>query len=368
MTVVVKKEPFAHIVKREGISMWKAMGIRLAAVILSLCVCAIVIFGLTGMNPLAVYGGIWSGAVGTARRLWVTLRDSAILLCVSLAIAPAFRMRFWNIGAEGQVLMGALATAAVMIYGANLPPWQLYTCMALAGIAAGMIWGLIPALFKAQWNTNETLFTLMLNYIAMQAVTYCILFWENPRGSNSVGLINQQTMAGWFPNFLGNAAGITLVTVLSLMVLLFVYMRYTKHGYEIAVVGESEATARYAGINVKKVILRTMALSGALCGVAGFLLVGGSSHTISTNLAGGRGFTAIVVAWLGKLSPFAMLVVSFFLVFMEKGSIQIASQFNLNASASEILTGIILFFVLGCEFFIQYHVEFRHNRKEAVKA
>ena len=369
MSAQAVKEPWMHIVKRDDISLFKAIGVRVIALVAALIVCALIIFGLTGLNPLSVYMSMFDGALGTSRRLWITLRDSAILLCVSLAVTPAFRMRFWNIGAEGQVLVGALATAAIMIYGGSLPAWQLFPLMIAGALAAGILWALLPAVFKAIWNTNETLFTLMMNYIAIQLVTYCIIFWENPKGSATVGLINKADKAGWLPAVFGNNYLITPLIVLGLMVILYVYLRYNKQGYEIAIVGESENTARYAGIDVKRVIIRTMALSGALCGVAGFLLVSGSSHTISTELAGGRGFTAIVVAWLGKLNPFIMLIVSFFLVFMEKGSIQIASQFNLNESASEIITGVILFFVLGCEFFINYRVEFRARRaKEGVKA
>ena len=152
------------------------------------------------------------------------------------------------------------------------------------------------------------------------------------------------------------------------MVGLYVYMQFSKQGYEIAVVGESENTAHYAGINVSRVIIRTMAISGGIGGLAGYLLATGVGHTISTGLAGGRGFTAIVVAWLGKLNPFAMLLVAFFLVFMEKGAIQIATQFNLNENASDILTGVILFFILGCEFFINYRIELRQHAREEVKA
>ena len=208
----------------------------------------------------------------------------------------------------------------------------------------------------------------MLNYVAMQVVTYCIVFWENPKGSNTVGIINQATQAGWLPELFGQKYGWNVVIVLALAIFMYVYLRYSKQGYEIAVVGESENTARYAGINVKKVIIRTMAISGGIAGIAGYLLASGVGHTISTSVAGGRGFTAIVVAWLGKLNPFAMMVVAFLLVFMEKGSSQIATQFNLSENASEILTGIILFFVLGCEFFINYRVEFRSRVKEEVKA
>lgn len=368
------KEPLMHIVKRDPMPVWKAMLIRLVALLLALVVCGGVIVLMTSMipgrealNPLKVYGSIWDGALGTSRRMWTTFRDSAILLCISLAVLPAFRMRFWNIGAEGQVLMGALATAAVMIYGAALPKWLLYTLMAVTGIIAGSLWGIIPAIFKAKWNTNETLFTLMMNYVATQLVTMCVIIWEKPKGSSKVGSLDKSV---WLPSIFDNKFLLTIVVVLTIAVLLYFYMRYTKQGYEIAVVGESENTARYSGINVSRVIIRTMALSGAIAGVAGVLLAGDISHTIATGLAGGQGFTAITVAWLGKLNPFAMIAVAFGLIFMERGSKQIATDFSLNESASEILTGIILFFILGCEFFINYRLEFRSRKhtEEVAKA
>ena len=368
------REPLMHIVKRDSMPLWKSALIRLVAILLALVVCGGIIVLMTSMipgkeplNPLKVYAGIYEGAMGNNRRMWVTLREAAILLCVALAVLPAFRMRFWNIGAEGQVLMGALGTAAVMIYGKGLPVWLLYTLMALSGIVLGMLWGIIPALFKAKWGTNETLFTLMMNYVATQVVTFCIIFWENPKGSSNVGSLDKSV---WLPSIFGNKYLLTIVVVLSIAFAMYFYMRFTKQGYEIAVVGESENTARYSGINVSKVIIRTMALSGAIAGVAGFLLAGDMGHTISTGLSGGRGFTAITVAWLGQLNPFAMILVAFGLTFMERGSKQIATDFNLSESASEILTGIILFFILGCEFFINYRVEFRSRKhtEEVVKA
>ena len=360
------KEPLLHILKRDGIHPARALMIRLAAVLASLVVCAVVIVLITGLNPLEVYAGIWDGAVGTNRRMWVTFRDAAILLCIGLAVTPAFRMRFWNIGAEGQTLAGAMAAAAVMIYLRDAPAWAVYALCPLAGVAAGMLWGLLPAVCKARWNTNETLFTLMLNYVATQVVSFGIVYWENPKGSNHVGLINSSGRQGWLPDLAGNGYLLPILIVLTLPALLYIYMNFTKQGYEIAVVGESENTARYAGIRVSRVIVRTMALSGAMAGVAGYLLTCGVGHTISTSLVGGRGFTAIVVAWLAKLNPLAMTLVAFLLVFMQKGANQIATQFGLNENASEILTGIILFFVLGCEFFIRYRVAVR-RRGEGVK-
>ena len=373
------KAPLCHIVKRGETKAGYGLLVRFVGIALSLLVSGLVIMLLTGLNPVAVFTGIWDGAMGTEKRTWITLRDAAILLCIGFAVLPAFRMRFWNTGGEGQVLVGAAAPAAVLIYGKELPTWLLYSLCPVAGVLAGMVWGIIPALFKARWNTNETLFTLMMNYIATQLVAFLIVFWENPPGSNSVGLINMKGKIGWLPKvhlpFLPKASAdyvLPVMIVLVLAVCMYVYMRYAKQGYEIAVVGESENTAKYAGINVKWVIIRTMALCGAMAGLAGYLLAAGVGHTISTGLVGGRGFTAIVVAWLGKLNPFIMAVVALFLVFMQKGSVQIASQFNMNENASEILTGIILFFVLGCEFFIRYRLVFFHHRKqdgkEGVKA
>lgn len=361
---VANKEPFVRMTKRDTISKGKAWSIRLIAVLLSLVVSAIVIVAITKQNPLEVYLGMIDGAIGTNRRVWVTIRETVVLLCIAIGLTPAFKMKFWNIGAEGQILMGAIATAALMIYaGDAMPNWLLLIVIFFASAFAGMIWGLLPAIFKAKYNTNETLFTLMLNYVAMQLVTFCIVFWENPTGSNTVGIIGAAGQKGWFPQVFGSSYGLNVILVAVLTIVIFVYMKYSKQGYEIAVVGESQNTARYAGIDVKKVIIRTMMISGAICGFAGCLIVSGASHTISTSTAGGRGFTAIIVAWMSKFNPFAMIIVSAFLVFMQQGSIQIASQFGLNESASDIITGILLFFLIGCEFFITYRLEFRKNRK-----
>ncbi|GFI62210.1 hypothetical protein IMSAG049_01386 [Clostridiales bacterium] len=368
----LKKEPAFRIAKRSGISRGKSWLIRVIAIFLSLVVCGILILLLTKTNPISVYLGMVDGAVGTPRRIWNTLRDTMILLAVALAITPAFKMRFWNIGAEGQILVGGIATAAVMRYlGESLPSAALFTAMIIASIVAGLVWGLVPAYFKARYNTNETLFTLMMNYIAIQLTAYFSIVWEAIKGSGSIGTINQSTKAGWITtSFMKNIFGnfnysINVIIVMALTVIMYIYLKKTKHGYEIAVVGESENTARYAGINVKKVILRTMALSGALCGFTGFLLVSGSSHTISVNTAGGRGFTAIIVSWLAHFNPYLMAAISFMLVFLDNGAIQIASQFGLNESAAEVMTGIILFFLIGCEFFINYRVIVRGRHEEA---
>ena len=352
------KEPLFHIVKRDALPWYKSLGIRFVAILLALILCGIITTITTGINPLQVYQSIILGAFGSVRKTWVTFQNIAILLLIALALTPAFKMKFWNIGGEGQVLIGGLASAACMIcLGDKLPGAVVILCMIVASLAAGAIWGFIPAFFKAKWNTNETLFTLMLNYVAMQVVTYCIVFWENPKGSNTVGIINQATKGGWLPELFGQKYGWNVVIVLILTVGMFIYLKYCKQGYEIAVVGESENTARYAGIQVKKVIVRTMAISGAICGIAGFVIVSGASHTISTATAGGRGFTAIIVAWLSKFNTFIMVAVSFGIVFMNQGAVQIATQYGLNENASDVILGIILFFLIGAEFFINYRVK-----------
>ncbi|MFA9464948.1 MAG: ABC transporter permease [Velocimicrobium sp.] len=358
------KEPFIRMMKRDFISIKKAWLIRIVAVILALIVCAGAIVSITQLNPLQVYAGIIDGAIGNTRRVWVTIRDILILLGIAIGLTPAFKMKFWNIGAEGQVLMGGLASTALMIYvGDKLPNWLLLFAIFVASSLAGMIWGLIPAFFKAYFNTNETLFTLMLNYVAMQIITFCIVFWESPKGSNTVGVVNAATKAGWFPKVMGQSYGLNVILVLILTVGMYIYLKYTKQGYEISVVGDSKDTARYAAMNVKRIIIRTMAISGGICGLVGSIIVSGASHTISTSTAGGRGFTAIIVAWMSKFNPFAMILVSALLIFMQEGAIQIATQYGLNENASDIITGIILFFLIGCEFFVNYKVEFRKKQK-----
>ena len=242
------------------------------------------------------------------------------------------------------MLIGGLATAACMIcLGGKIPNALLILTMIVASMLAGAIWALIPAFFKAQYNTNETLFTLMMNYVAIQLVAYFVIRWEVPKGSGKIGIINQTTRAGWLPVLGEHDYLLNILIVLALTIFMSIYLKYSKHGYEISVVGESVNTARYIGINVKKVILRTMALSGAVCGIAGLLLVGGTDHTITTTTADNRGFTAIMVSWLAKFSPAYMILTSF----------------------SDIITGIILFFIIGSEFFINYELKFRRNRKEA---
>ncbi|MBR1457286.1 MAG: ABC transporter permease [Oscillospiraceae bacterium] len=353
--------PLFHVSKRGALPWYRSWGIRGAAVILALLVCALITNLVTGEDPVQVYKTIFQGSFGSARRAWVLFQNLAILLCVSLAITPAFRMRCWNLGGDGQMLMGGLATAACMILlGGKLPNWALILLMIVASVIAGAVWAAIPAIFKAKWNTNETLFTLMMNYIATQLVAYYIIIWEVPKGAGKIGIINQSSQAGWLPTIGSYKYLLNIIVVAVICVAMYIYLNYSKHGYEIAVVGESERTARYVGIKVERVIVRTMLLSGAICGVAGMLLVGGTEHTLTTTITASRGFTAVMVSWLAKFNPIWMVLTSFLLVFLERGAGQIATNFGLSASFADILTGIILFFIIGSEFFINYKINFRH--------
>ena len=362
-----RHEPLFHITRRTEIGALHRCLIRAAAIILGMLLSALVVVILTDYNPFEIYKAIFEGTFGSSRKLWVTLQGTAVLLCISIAVTPAFRMRFWNTGAEGQVLVSALAAAACMVYaGDRLPSAVLLALMFAASILAGIVWAVIPAICKALWNTNETLFTLMMNYVAAQLVSFCIMVWV-PNGSRVLGVLNLSSKNGWFPEIAGQKYLLNILIVLVLTALIYIYLQYSKHGYEISVVGESENTARYIGINVKKVIIRTMVLSGALCGVAGMILVAGASHTVTSDLVGGDGFTAIMVSWLAKFNPIFMLLTSFLLVFLRRGASQMATTCNLNESVADIMTGIIIFFIIGCEFFIRYRVNFRHRAKpEAV--
>ena len=360
-----KKQSLFHIAKRDALPWYKSFAIRGCAIVLALIVCAVVTMLMTGENPVSIYATIFKGAFGSARKTWVTFQNLAVLLGISLAVTPAFKMRFWNIGAEGQVLIGCLATAACMIcLGDKLPNAVLILVSLIAALAAGGLWGFLPAFFKAKWNTNETLFTLMMNYIATQLAAFFIIVWEVPKGAGKIGIINQNTEAGWLPVVGGQKYLLVILVVAILTVFMYIYLNYSKHGYEIAVVGESQRTASYAGIKVERVIIRTMVLSGAVCGLMGLLLTAGTDHTLTTTIVGGRGFTAVMVSWMAKFNPIIMVFTSLLLVVLGRGASEISSTFGLNQSFSDILTGITLFFIIGSEFFITYQVSLRKGGKK----
>ncbi|MEE0945412.1 MAG: ABC transporter permease [Acutalibacteraceae bacterium] len=356
------KTPLFHIVNRgrDALPWYYGVLIRAAAITLALVLSGVIIMLLTGENPFAVYGSMVQGVFGTERRIWNMLQGVAILLCISLAVTPAFKMRFWNCGAEGQVLVGGLATVAVMMFlGDKMPLGVLILVMVAASILAGIIWAVLPAIFKAVWNTNETLFTLMMNYVAIQLVAYFLKVFVKD-GSGVLTPMPQYGLPviGKY-QFLLNIIIVAVLTVVS-----YIYLKYSKQGYEISVVGESENTAKYIGIGVKKVIIRTLVVSGAICGIAGLLLVGGTNHTISTTTVDGRGFTAIMVSWLAKFNPVFMIFTSFLIVFLDRGTQQVSTDFRIPSTISDIVTGIILLFVIGCEFFLRYKIVLTKQAKE----
>ena len=358
------KTPLIRLAKREGMDKRTVWAIRVGSILLALLLGAVVI-AISGVNPFKAYGTIITGALGKKTAIRQTVKIAVPLLGCALAIAPCFKMRFWNIGAEGQVLIGCLASTTCMIcLGGKMPNWLLLVVMTIASLAAGALWGFLPGFFKAKWNTNETLFTLMMNYIATQLVAYFIIIWEVPKGSGKIGIINQDTQAGWLPT-IGNQKYLLAILVVAILTgLMYIYLNYSKHGYEIAVVGESRRTASYAGIKVDRVIIRTMALSGALCGLIGLLLTSSTDHTMTTTIVDGRGFTAVMVSWMAKFNPVIMIFVSLLLVVLNRGAGEISTAFGLNRSFADILTGIILFFIIGCEFFINYKVQFRTSGKK----
>ena len=358
------KQPLFHIVKRGDMPWYFSSGVRGAAIVLARLACALISTLVTSDNPIQIFATIIDGSFGSSRKFMVLLQNTAMMLCVALALTPAFKMRFWNIGGEGQALAGAIASAACMILMKDQSNWLVIPCMVVTSILAGALWGAIPAFFKAKFGTNETLFTLMMNYVAIQLASYFSVVWENPKGSGNIGVINPNSQVGWFPEILGNKYALNIILVALLTVGMYIYLNYSKHGYEISVVGESERTARYIGIKVEKVVIRTMLISGAICGFAGLLLVGGTNHTLNADIVDGRGFTAVMVSWLGKFNPIWMVLTSFLLVFLDRGAGEIATDFGLNASFGDILTGIILFFIIGCEFFIHYKINFTKASKK----
>ena len=353
-----KKEPLIRLAKRDDIGAVKAWAIRIASIFVALLLFGILILAV-GFDPVSVYMAMVGGALGSSLNIQQTIKIMIPLLGAALAIAPAFKMKFWNIGVEGQITVGGIfATFFALNYQNSWPAWVLLPVMCIAAAIGGGLWGLLPAAFRAKWGTNETLFTLMLNYIAIGVVKYLQGGpWEKiPKGTQ---MIERFGTAARLPNVWGVTAGGIIVLVL--VIFMYCYLRYTKHGYQIAVVGESEATARYAGIEVGKVIMRTMFVSGAIAGIVGFIVVSGINYTLSDSVAGGVGFTGITVAWLAALNPIGMVFISALLAVLTKGASTINTMTHnaLPESMSDMLTGLILFCMLSSEFFIRYRMIFR---------
>ena len=348
---------YFHVSKRTDMPKWQAWLIRLGSVVVALFISAIVSSILKPGTFGAFIQNLFLGTFGTPNRVLKLFQNVAVLLLISLAVTPAFKMKFWNIGAEGQVLIGGLMSVVCIKYlGGKIDNSLLIVIMLAASIVGGSLWAVIPALFKAKWNTNETLFTLMMNYIAMGLISICIAMWVTS-GSQNLGVLKY----GHFPKIGGYNYILNIIIVAVITVLVAVYLRYSKHGYELTVVGESRNTAKYIGIYVSKVIVRTMFLSGALAGIAGWILVGGTGHTLSTSTAGGMGFTAILVSWLANFNPLSMVFTAFLVQFFNIGSAFSASNFGFGTAFPDIITGVFFFVIIASEFFVNYRVLFNKS-------
>lgn len=342
-----------RIAKRNSVGNGEKYLIRIGAIVLSLIVSSLLIL-IANKNPLEVYVEMIKGAFGTKFRVMEVIIKTIPLVVTSLGISIAFRMKFWNIGAEGQIMMGGFAAGFVALNFSTLPSIVLLPLMFAAGVIGGGIWGLIPAYFRARFRTNETIFTLMMNYIAIKWVTYLQYGpWKDPSALGFPKIPNFGENA-ILPKFLGIHIG--WIIALIFVVIVYIFVHNTKSGYEVEVVGESENTAVYAGMDVKKIIMFTMFLSGGICGLAGMLEVSGVHKTLSMELSGGIGYTAIITAWLSGLSAPVIVVVSFLFAALVHGGAYIQMALAIPQAVAQILQGMILFFILGSEFFIKYRL------------
>jgi simple sugar transport system permease protein len=361
-SIRAKKEPLFHVVKKAELTYTKTILLSLLALAIAIVAGGIFIL-VIGHNPIDIYASIIQGAWRSKLAARGTIKIAIPLLIASLGITPAFQMKFWNIGAEGQIIMGGIFATYFALFWSQLPHAVLLLLMFAAGMIGGGLWGLIPAYFKTKFGTNETLFTLMLNYIALYIIKYLTEGpWRDPSSSGFPKIASFDKNARLDLIF-GVHAGWLIALILT--VILFIYLKYSKQGYEISVVGESINTARYAGMNVKKIILRTMFISGAICGIAGMAQVSGAAYTLSDGVAGGVGFTAIIVSWLAKLNPVIILIVTVLFSILDKGSSVMQSTYGLSQAVSSILQGIILFIILGMDFFTRYRIVFRKVRKKS---
>lgn len=346
-----RKNSLLRIIKTPECPRWKAYWIRFTAVLLALFTAALFL-SLMGYNPLEIYWAMVKGALGSKHRFQETIIKTIPLVLTSIGITLAFKMKFWNIGGEGQILMGAFAASYFALHYSMLPQGILLPMMMIAAVIGGGIWAFIPAYFKARYRTNETIFTLMMNYIALGWITYLQYGpWKDP---NALGFpkIPNFSDSAILPKLFGIHIGwvITLIFVIGI----YFFMNHTKKGYEISVIGESENTARYAGISVERVLMGTLFFSGGICGLVGMIQASAVSSTLSVEVAGGVGFTAIITTWLAGLKPPLMIIVCFLFAGMVEGGSFIQTAYQIPQAAADILQGMILFSVLGSEFFIQY--------------
>jgi ABC-type uncharacterized transport system permease subunit len=316
-----------------------------------------------GADPLETYKAMFDGAFGTTYARSELLVKAIPLMLTGLAVSIAFRMLFWNIGAEGQLVMGAIGTAWVPLFllkDSSLPPGALLALMGMAAFIAGALWGLIPALLKAFLRVNEIITTLMLNYVAILLLDYLYTGpWKDKHGYGFPGTASFKEIAVLprLPKDLGfGRVHLGILVAIIVAALIWLVLIRTKWGYEIRVIGESPQAARYAGISLVRNILMVMVLSGGIAALAGYGQVAGIAHRLQKGIAVGDGFTAIIIAWLAKLHPIGVLIVALLMAALSVGGDQITITMGLPAAMAWVLQGAILFFVLGGEIFVRYRL------------
>ncbi|MDY6367070.1 MAG: ABC transporter permease [Clostridia bacterium] len=357
------REPLFHVVKRSNIPVWKKLLYYAIAIVIALFLAALFCSASSDVGDIGdFFKYLFQGVVGTETRIWLFARDGMLLLGVALALLPAFKMKFWNLGANGQIIISCLVSYAVMLYlgqRAGASNAVVIIVMIVAGIAVSILWAAIPAIFKAFFNTNETLFTLMMNYIAQGLVLVMIKVWS-PSGSGSLDPISNYGLID-----IGNVYLLTIIVVAVLTVFSYFYLNKSKHGYELSVVGESVNTAKYAGMNVKKIVIRTMILSGLICGIIGVLLTGNINHSVHSTMHGNMGFTAIIATWLAGFNPLITIGTCFLIVFISRGMSFVKVKFHFyDESIVNVVTGFIYFFIIACSFFISYKLIFKKKSKQ----
>lgn len=364
------KDPLIKISKRQNLALGYKLLLTIGAILLSLVLGGILLACL-GYNPVDFYVQMILGNFKNSSYLKLMVRVLIPLLITSLGVSLAFKMRFWNIGAEGQFIVGALiAMTFSLLIGDSLPSPLGAIIIVLLGTLGGGLYALFVAVLKVKCGTNETLMTLMLNYVALYIASYTLktdFYAVQGQGVPAFKVIAESL---WLTEInIGKFSFDTaLFVAVALVVIMFVYFKQSKQGYELNVVGDSPNTAKYAGMKVKWIIVRTMFLSGAIIGMAGALKLCGSSagHTFSANITGGVGWTSIIVAWLAKLNPIGILIASLLMSILERGCAFARTSLGISESMSDVLQGIILFTVLASDFFINYKVSFRKKIKETV--
>ncbi len=339
---------------------WLPIVSSIAALVLALFVGGILI-ALVGGDPIATYAHIANVAFGSLGGITDTLTKATPLILVGLACSLAFRMKLWNIGAEGQFYMGAWAASAVVLLPllpATSSPWLFIPAMMIAGLLGGAAWGFIPGFLKARFRVNEVITTLMLNYIAVAWNNFFIFavwseggFQMSPMFPRTAWLPRLSDLAVQIKEFRGlTLHGGFIIAVIAAVIVWFILNR-SKWGYEIRLIGDNPRAAEYAGIPIKRNIILVMMVSGALAGLAGMSEISGTVHRLQGAISPGYGFTGIIIAWLAKLNPFAVILVSIFF-----GALLLAGREIQPSGIPKMIQGIVLVCLIASDFFVRYRV------------